>query len=436
MSSTAYLETAKRASSIVSGLLADRGLEPPARWVLTERNNLTWLLGILPTLSKLQPYVQEDVFHSLSTALGGRPVILSNSTGMRYAILLSAKPTLPKSVDFPGGDVVERLGRDNFALGEGFRGPVRANAREWISMLIAGAPGSGKSTFLRSLAHTARLNGWQLYLVDPDGNTFSEVWNAAAAMPVGGSLEDALQVLGRVEGEIERRVVLFQEAAERNPNGLPPVDLDAYNAMVPDQLPRVALIIDEANTYMGDKGVAGSLSEIARRGRKWGVHIILAGHNWRAKDVSRELSAMLQTRLCLAVADDTSGEVVLGSHRWGQYAMQIQTPGRAVLRFKNLIQPIQTYMVRPEQEAAWLAVGALPDPLSSIEREMVRVAVEEQGGAFAVKKLAQLMGGQASEWTIGQTAKRWERMGWLTAPADAVSPRLVTDELRKRAGLA
>lgn len=427
-----YMDSAISTRMVVNTLLQERGLQPPTRWLLSERNGFVWLIGVLPVLPKLTPYVDADVFHSLSTALHGKPVILSNTTGLRYAVLLSGKPRLPDSAQYP----VENLARDVFPFGIGFKGGVEAHAKDWLNMIVGGSQGSGKSTFLRLVANTARLHGWQLYLGDPDGNTFSEIWNQAARLPVAGSMEEVAKMLSAVEAEIERRSALYQAEAARL-HGSPAGDIDQYNQTASAPLPRAVVVIDEANSYLGNKTVAELLGEIARRGRKWGMHVVLAAHNWRSKDVSRALSSMFPTRVCLHVADDTSGEVVLDSHRWGMYALSITKPGRAVIKLGGKIQPVQTYLLSKEQELAWLE-GAVPgEPLSKAEREMVRCAAEELEGRFVIDRLTEKLEAQGiTRWDIRTTAERWELRGWLTHPEDAVSPRLVTIELAKMAGLS
>ena len=426
-----YMDSAQNARVVVNTLLQERGLQPPTRWLLSERNGFVWLIGVLPVLPKLTPYVEQDVFHSLSTALQGKPVILSNSTGMRYAVLLSAKPKLPDTGFFQA----ERLARDIFPFGIGLKGNVEAHAKDWLNMIVGGSQGSGKSTFLRLVAHTARLHGWQLYLADPDGNTFPEIWNQAARRPVAGSMDEVIKLLSAVEAEIERRSALYAALAAKT-NGMPPQDIEQYNQAAGTMLPRAVVVIDEANSYLGNKTAAESLGEIARRGRKWGIHVVLAAHNWRARDVSRALSSMFPTRVCLRVADDTSGEVVLDSHRWGMYALGITKPGRAAVKLSGKIQPVQTYLLGKEQEMAWLGSQPMSDPLSKAEREMVRCAIEEMGGEFPVGRLADRLKDTVSEWDVRKTAERWELRGWLTTPDDAVSARKVTIELAKMAGIS
>jgi DNA segregation ATPase FtsK/SpoIIIE-like protein len=215
-----------------------------------------------------------------------------------------------------------------------------------------------------------------------------------------------------------------------------PDDIDDYNRRSGSSLPRIALLIDEANTYLGNKAIEPALADLSRRGRKWGVHLILAAHNWRAADVPREVSGMYKTRICLRVEDNTSGTVVLGTKRWGDWCERIKLPGRAVIATNGRSEPVQLYNVSKEQEAEWLKETEAPSPLSQEESIMVRKAIEELEGKFIIDRLAEKLEGQGiSRWKIQQTGKSFEQRGWLTKPADAASPRMVKPELARLAGI-
>ena len=64
---------------------------------------MTILIAVLDTarIGDHRQYIQDDLIHQLKTDLGGRSVYLSNTTGIRYVILLSALPKLPRSIELP-----------------------------------------------------------------------------------------------------------------------------------------------------------------------------------------------------------------------------------------------------------------------------------------------------------------------------------------------
>lgn len=100
MSANRYLPAARVVAQAIPGILAQRGLKPfISRYVLTEtEQGNAWLFVVLEVSPQEHPedYATSNVLHYLSTALHGLPVVISNSYGMRYAVLLSASlPTGP-----------------------------------------------------------------------------------------------------------------------------------------------------------------------------------------------------------------------------------------------------------------------------------------------------------------------------------------------------
>ncbi len=421
---TEYIKAQDIAEIIQRVMTEEMRLEPPSQWWMIQDEQFKWLIGVMDVQhlrGSIAKYTTEVVRHQLSTAIGGLPVALSNSSGLRYGILLSGRPKLPKAIAFPG--MPEE--RDVIRLGMGLRGEVAIHAKKMVNMIVGGGQDSGKSTFLRMAAYTGRAHGAKLYLVDPMAHTFNpDAWNRLAAAEVAGSRSDLLRLLEKVQAEVEERSALFRLAAK---NGIPPEDIDAYNLVSEEPLPRAWLIGDEMNTYLSDKAVQEKVADLARVGRKWGVHLILAGHNWRSDDIPRGLSAMFPTRLCLRVADDTSGRVTLDDHRWGRQAMKFKAQGRAVLR-AGTYQTIQLYKVTPEQEAEWLAGvgGEGLSPLPVEEMEIVRRSLEEAEGKMTLG-LLQKWG--MTEWSARSMLERYEQRGWLERDTSQGNARFVTEKL-------
>ena len=94
MSAQRYLPAARVVAQAIPVILAQRGLKPfISRYVLTEtEQGNAWLFVVLEVSPQEHPedYAASDVLHYLSTALYGLPVMISNSYGMRYAVLLGS----------------------------------------------------------------------------------------------------------------------------------------------------------------------------------------------------------------------------------------------------------------------------------------------------------------------------------------------------------
>ena len=421
-----YLAAAETAAQQIVLALNQRGLSPAFRkFGLVESNGLTWMLAYLDERVdhlRLEQYTSPETLHQINTLLRGKRAFLSNSTGIRYAVLLSAPPRLPKLAQLPE----EAPEADFFPLGVGLRGPLSFHAQRLLNILIGGAPESGKSTLLLLIAHTARQHGYSLYLADPQENTFGAAWNGSAAAPVAASVYDFQTLLESVRIEMERRRALFGSVAE-----YPPKNLEAYNQIAEHPLPRVFLIVDEANSYFDRKGVIEMVADLARQGRKWGLNVVLAAHNWRAKDVPRSLSTHFRTRICLTVNDDTSGDVVLNSSPWGKLARRLRQPGRGIL-YQDNYQLFQAYYISPEQEQNLLNSPAAMTGLADWEARLALYAVENLQGEFIVNRLAAAFAGEGiTSHRVKLLAQRWERRGWLTTPRHATDARRVTDELHR-----
>lgn len=426
-----YEAEARHCARLVMMALTQRGLHTNATFYLTERHNLVWLAVVLSLSQidkRLEGFVSPDTLHQISTMLRGKSVFLSNSSGLRYLILLTAAPKLPDSISFPG-----TVHKNTIPLGVNLAGELTLAYPR--NILISGEPGTGKSTLLDCVRFSAQQNHWGLYFTDPDGHTFNpDVLNAVSVQPVAQSPNELLGILDNLEAEITRRQALFRESMR---NGILPADIDAYNKHNANQIQRLLLLIDEANSYFDHKGIQEKLADLARRGRKWGISLVLAGHNWRASDVSRSLSAMFPVRISFRVSDDTSATVVLGSRRWGKIAQQLRQPGRGIALIDGRFSVFQGYRLTEEQVSSSTNSNNSVDPLNIAERMMVQYGVENLGGKFIVNRLASALGGEGiTHHQVQRTAERFERCGWLTRPLHATDARKITPELAALAGFS
>jgi hypothetical protein len=420
------LSEARYVATRIVSALKDCKRNPIFReFVVTEHEEHVILFAVLDELHLGEPvslYLSEDVLHQISTLTRGKRVAASNHNGARYAVLLSAPPALPKTTAFPVA-----LDRDIFPLGMGRRGPIQLHAERLLNILVGGASRSGKSNFELGLAYTALHNGYQLYLADPQEITFSTNWNSLCAAPVASSKADFVKLLEALQQEMVRRGELFKSVTK--PGGLQVQKIEEYNRLVPQPLPRAFLIVDEANTFMDQRGVSETIADIARQSLKYGIHLVIAAHSWRSQDVPRGLSASFATRVSFRVNDDTSASVVLDSNDWGRKAMQLSLPGRGILRPDGgSIQEFQAYHLPEERLAALLASGAPVNvsPLSDDERSLVQRALQETGGRMTQDDLL--------TWGLQprparRLAETWERKGWLAQDPNRKNARYITPAL-------
>ncbi len=298
-------------------------------------------LGTLPRRVTVDKLTHSSTTRHLSSH-AKHPVYALQKPSVSYYVDLRPqsarrKPALPNSVPF---DQAACPQTNYLGLGTTHQGDLWIDPEGLRNILIGGSQGAGKSGFLRLLAYQMARTGWLLALADPDQVTFNaDLWRGASCL-VGGQVAMKPHELGNllnlVLAELERRVQLFGNAPGY------PDSLTEYNQRAAKPLPRLAVIVDEANTYLAHKDLLEMATDLSRRARKWGMNVILAGHNWRSTEIPRGLSGMLQNRLAFRVEDNTSGQVVLERSNLAE-TLPADTPGRCWARWEGKHILMQVY---------------------------------------------------------------------------------------------
>ncbi len=423
--SKSKLREAEAIAARIPEILEQRGLEPAfSDWFLTDDRGLLVLFGVLDVarVQRLEQYAQSALIHHISTAIGGRQVAISNTSGMRYAVLLSTPPRLPRQVPFPG------LHRGAARLGVRFTGePVEVPWERLGHLLVAGKTGSGKSTFLRLLAYQGLAEGASLLLADRDGATFPMLAGHPALLaPIAQTPAEMLQAVEQALGECDHRAACYQQAA-----GFPE-KLEEYNAAATKAggapLPRLLVILDEFNAAAlaagGAKGpLARAVAELGWRGRKFGVNLTFAAQDFTMAIVGRVRDQVGAT-ICFCVKNAATARAV-----GCEDAVKIpeRRPGLAIT---DRWGPLQAYYLE-KRLLIRAGAGQAEAPLNNEERSLIERA-QEHGGRMTIPLLSQL---GLSEWKARQLLKDWELRGWVAKDAQRDNARYVTDKLLDLAGL-
>ena len=421
-----YEGDAQRAAGVVRDVLKNfRGTDAELiqKLKLTEENGDAWLFVVLDDIRipSYQPYV--TALHALSTSLRGRKVYISNSSGFRYGVLLSKRRALPKEIMFPGN--VQR------SVQIGVRSNGRPFATSWEELghvLVAGMTQFGKSTFLRLLTLQARADGFQFLLGDLDGRTFSRMKDdPSLILPVASTEAGFDGIVDAAILELKRRVQLF-EATDWHPD-----NLDEYNSRANEPLPPVMVMMDEFSSVAWGMGgpngkFAKKATQIAWRGLKFGIHVVLAGQDF-SKDIVGPIREQMRTRLCFRVERPKTSEVVIG--RYG--AERLTIPGRAMMPAGM----VQTYLVA--KDALGNGDQAKGPAVSEAEGQLMDRLWSEVEGRADLVKMQEF--GQMSERTARTLREDWERRGlaekrgdrnnayflvqtpWTSKPVQTVSKR-------------
>ncbi|WP_024368769.1 FtsK/SpoIIIE domain-containing protein [Helicobacter pylori] len=182
--------------------------------------------------------------------------------------------------------------------------------------LICGRSGSGKSNFLhvliQNLAFYYAPNEVQLFLLDyKEGVEFNAYTNPtilehARLVSVASSVPYGITFLKWLCDEIKKRAELFKQFKVK--------DLSDYRKH--EKMPRLIVVIDEFQVLFSDnstqvKGsVERSLNTLLKKGRSYGVHLVLATQTMRGGEIDSSIKAQIANRIALPMDADDSTKIL------------------------------------------------------------------------------------------------------------------------------
>ena len=197
-------------------------------------------------------------------------------------------------------------------LGESYTGPVTVNLAHIPHILLGGSTGSGKSVLLKLLLMQALRKGAEVYIADFKGGVdFPKVWHEKCRMCF--TEEDLRYTLDQLAAVLEYRKNAFKAL------GCP--NIDAYNETTEQPLPRLIFACDEVAEMLGKTGadnerkkllaqIENRLSTIARQGRAFGIHLILATQRPDATIIPGQIRNDMDFRVC-GRADSVLSQIIL-----------------------------------------------------------------------------------------------------------------------------
>lgn len=180
--------------------------------------------------------------------------------------------------------------------------------------LICDHSGSGKSNFLhvliQNLAFYYAPNEVQLFLLDykegVEFNAYTEptILEHARLVSVASSVGYGMSFLSWLCKEMQKRAELFKQFKVK--------DLSDYRKH--EKMPRLIVVIDEFQVLFSDnkstKAVEGHLNTLLKKGRSYGVHLILATQTMRGTDINRSLMAQIANCIALPMDADDSAKIL------------------------------------------------------------------------------------------------------------------------------
>ncbi len=182
--------------------------------------------------------------------------------------------------------------------------------------LICGHSGSGKSNFLhvliQNLAFYYAPDEVQLFLLDyKEGVEFNAYTDPsplehARLVSVASSVGFGMSFLSWLCDEIKKRSELFKQFKVK--------DLSDYRKH--EKMARLIVVIDEFQVLFSDKStqvkgsVERSLNTLLKKGRSYGVHLILATQTMRGGEIDSSIKAQIANRIALPMDADDSAKIL------------------------------------------------------------------------------------------------------------------------------
>ena len=197
-------------------------------------------------------------------------------------------------------------------LGESLLGPVTVNLAHIPHILLGGSTGSGKSVLLKLLLMQAMKKGARVYIADFKGGVdFPSFWNRDCRICFEET--DLLGLLTDLVAELERRKEIFRTAGCSS--------IDTYNKSTGESLQRLIFACDEVAEVLDKTGadaerkkllaqIENRLSTIARQGRAFGIHLILATQRPDASIIPGQIRNNMDFRVC-GRADSVLSSIIL-----------------------------------------------------------------------------------------------------------------------------
>ena len=275
--------------------LVNRAGEPPAV-VSDDDGKLLVLSGGIPSEEF------SDNQSKLEAAINRRITRIEEGPDKRYILLYTA----PGNTKLPTRAVLKKLpdGNTLIVLGQTLNGPLIADIAITPHFLIGGTTGSGKTWEVKFIIAQGLAKGYEVYLIDLKGGVdFPREWQGDQCS-YADNRESALSMLFYLVRVLESRKSTFQDRAE------PCSSLDEFNRRYPDEaMPRIMVACDEIAELTDATGldkpnkelvtaIVGHLGTLARLGRAFGIHLVLATQRPDANVLPGQIKNNIDVRIC------------------------------------------------------------------------------------------------------------------------------------------
>lgn len=194
------------------------------------------------------------------------------------------------------------LSQEDFVLklGKGYFGDVEFDLSIVPHVLIGGGTGSGKSALLKLFLVQCVCKGARVYLADMKGGVdYPQEWYKKCSIIIDA--ERILAQLTVILETMEERRNKFVEVGACN--------ISEYNRMIGADMCRIIFAFDEVSEVLDKTGlekeeklviqqIESKISTIARQGRAFGIHLILATQRPDADVIKGQIKNNIGMRIC------------------------------------------------------------------------------------------------------------------------------------------
>ncbi|MEZ4513863.1 MAG: FtsK/SpoIIIE domain-containing protein [Chloroflexota bacterium] len=367
-------------------------LDKMAREGVVEKQRAPWPEPLRSSLSLSQLLVSQDPKATAVTSLDYLTDVEKITMGREADAILTLNPAVNKWLNGENG-WIEPLDWEEYAMRpvvglidnpyDAKQLPLVADLRRG-HMVVFGASGLGKTTFIRSLvvslAATHSPNDLWIYILDLGGRQLGVLENlphvGAVIIPDAEGYEERVEQLLRELDDMvgERKNILGLDGT---------ADIYQYNKKHPEAtLPAVLVAIDnfiEFNETFDNQNdavesVLDKFVALARQAKPYGVHFVITAT--RLSVLSNQLFSLFTERLTLKLAETADYRAILG----GQVADIGDVPGRGYIKYGHLPLSVQVaFPVDLQREGVEEAVDERKE-LEQFAQSMTEFMEGEQRG--------------------------------------------------------
>lgn len=248
----------------------------------------------------------------IETALNIRIVSIDSGKDFQHVIMktVSANNDFPDKIEWDNALLPDKDGV--LLLGESQIDKVTADLKVTPHVLIGGSSGSGKSVLLKLLLMQCIEKGYDVYIADFKGGVdFSGIWERKCEIIT--ERERLMKRLDYIVNELESRKELFYNCKCAN--------IEQYNKLTDCDFHRIIFACDEVAELLDKTGldkeskaevakIESMLSTIARQGRSFGIHLLLATQRPDSDVIRGQIKNNMDFRIC-GRADRVLSQIIL-----------------------------------------------------------------------------------------------------------------------------